>query len=537
MPGFKKEDQISVEKLVAVYERHGGNVSAIAQELGRTRATVRVRLRKMGKGKKPIAAGSVQGVGLKRLKFPPKGEIKRYILTSAQNNTHVHDKVWRGLQALAKHYDAEVLVGTFSYNQNAFGPLSVKRGTKKPYERVLWYDPKIEPFIADVRRELGEGLVWCGEMNILPTQENPLASLETYSARKSAIFPHAKLTMRSVPSMMGEGTKLNYTTGTVTKRNYIQKRIGLIAEHHHVYGGLLVEVNHEGHWWVRQLNSDNEGTIQDLDVLVKDGKITTENRVEAVTWGDLHATFADEAIVEASLNMLDTLRPRFQFLHDVLEGSAINHHRKDNPHFKFYTWLRELHRVDVELARTAQLISRYDRPWAKAVVVDSNHDEPWIQRWLREYDYRKDPPNSEFFLRAQAYLYSRIRAGSMPRDVNMTEWSLKENGLKTPATFLVSDESFLICGKKIECGMHGHLGPGGTRGTPENLSKIGRKANTSHTHTAGIYNGLYVAGTTSKLRWDYNRGPSSWTHSHIVTYPNGKRAIITIYAGKWRAEK
>ncbi len=30
--------------------------------------------------------------------------------------------------------------------------------------------------------------------------------------------------------MQGEGVKLNYTTGTVTQRNYIQKREGVIAE-------------------------------------------------------------------------------------------------------------------------------------------------------------------------------------------------------------------------------------------------------------------------------------------------------------------
>jgi hypothetical protein len=37
------------------------------------------------------------------------------------------------------------------------------------------------------------------------------------------------------------------------------------------------------------------------------------------------------------------------------------------------------------------------------------------------------------------------------------------------------------------------------------------------------------------LRWDYTKGPSNWTHSHIVTYTNGKRTIVTIYNGKWRA--
>jgi hypothetical protein len=46
-----------------------------------------------------------------------------------------------------------------------------------------------------------------------------------------------------------------------------------------------------------------------------------------------------------------------------------------------------------------------------------------------------------------------------------------------------------------------------------------------------------VAGTSSKLDVGYNTGPSSWTHSHIVTYENGKRAVITLYAGSWRAKE
>jgi hypothetical protein len=118
----------------------------------------------------------------------------------------------------------------------------------------------------------------------------------------------------------------------------------------------------------------------------------------------------------------------------------------------------------------------------------------------------------------------------------MLEWGLKEVGLKANMKFLVADESYMICNKKIECGMHGHLGPNGRFGSPENLCKMGRKSNTAHTHSAGIYNGTYVAGTSTSLRWTYNRGPSSWNHSHIVTYPNGKRAIITIYNGEWRAQ-
>lgn len=536
MSNVAKRDRVSEEEVLAVYEELG-NVRATAKKLGIERSTVRAKLEKLGKKDKPLAAGTSEGTtAIKRL-LPLKGQIKRYILTSAQNNTYVHESAWRNIITLALHYGAEIFVGTYTYNQNAYGKLSVKRGKDKLEEKTLWYDPKIIEYIKDARIELAKGLVWCGEMNILPTAVNPLAGLDSYTGRKSAIFPHAKLAVRSIATMQGEGVKLNYTTGTVTRRNYIQKREGVIAEFHHIYGGLLVEVNSDGNWWVRQLNEDESGSIQDLDVVVKNGKISKGNRIEAITYGDLHGTFADPAVVKASLDMLDTLQPRYQFLHDVLEGVSINPHtRKHNDnHDKFHTYLRGYSTLAAELRDTVALLNSYNRKFASIVIVDSNHDEAWIQKWLREYDYRKDPANAEVFLTLQREMYNQIRLGKSPRDISVLEYAMRLYNNFKVGKFLRADESFLICGRKIECGQHGHLGPSGRRGSPDNLSKMGRKANTAHTHSTGIYNGLYVAGTSSKLRWDYNRGPSSWTNTHILTYPNGKRTLVTIYNGKWSA--
>ena len=546
-----KAERRTVEEVSAVFSKHAGNIRASAKELGIARSSVRRILKSTGLMKKPLAGGTVQGNEVFVENLPTKGKIRRYILTSAQNNTYVHEGVWNNLLALAEHYGAEILIGTYTYNQNHYGKLSVKRGTDKHPENELWYDPKVQPYFADKRIQLAPGLVWCGEYNALPTNVNPLASLESYTGRKSAVFPHAKLAMRSVPTFQGEGVKLNYTTGTVTQRNYIQKREGVIAEFHHIYGALLVEVNSDGNWWVRQLNYDEgTGTVQDLQVLAKDGEIVIDGEkskapVEAITWGDLHGTMADEKVVNVSLTMLDTLQPKYQFLHDVLQGTSINRHvvkngAKNSPHYTFHRWLRGLHRVDEEFRRTAEVIKKFFRPGTLALAPDANHDGWWLNSWLNRYDYRVDPANAEFYLDLQNHVYKTLRAGQkdelMPRDINMMQYAFSKFGVgKSDLRFLLSDESFKTCDGKIENGMHGHLGPKGTRGTPENLAKMGRKANTAHTHAAGIYNGLYVAGTTSKLKWTYNWGPSDWTHSHIVTYPNGKRSIITIYADKWRA--
>jgi hypothetical protein len=45
---------------------------------------------------------------------------------------------------------------------------------------------------------------------------------------------------------------------------------------------------------VRQVGwSSKSSVLQDLDVVVKDGKVTEGNTVEAITWGDLHATHVE----------------------------------------------------------------------------------------------------------------------------------------------------------------------------------------------------------------------------------------------------
>jgi hypothetical protein len=547
-----EEEQKLVDETVESYKIHGNNLRT-ALALGVSRSTVRRRLEKAGVKGKPLAGGTRYGTKTKKMPLPKGTDIKRYILTSAQNNTHVNEDLLDNLEALAKHYSAEIIVGTYTYNQNAYGKLAVKRGTKRATQHELWYDPEIEPYIKDYRIQLAPGLVWAGEYNALPTNVRPLAGLEAYTGRNSSIFPHAKLAMRSIPTMQDEGVKLNFTTGTVTERNYIQKREGIIAEFHHIYGALLVEVDSKGNWWVRQLNQDEgTNTLQDLDVLVQDGEVVrTDATVESVTHGDLHGVFVDPVVKQTTLEMVDLLKPKFQFFHDIMEGVAVNPHMRKYQanHEKFHTWLRGYHKLENELVDTAAILAEYERDFSQTVIVDSNHDDAWMKKWLREYDYRKDPPNTEIFLDLQAYLYGKIRNGvtdeesrlriakpKFVRDVNVLEYALKKYGkYKAKAKFLKADQSFLTCGRKIENGMHGHLGPAGRFGTPENLSQMARKANTAHTHSAGIWNGLYVAGTSAQKRWDYAKGPSGQTHSHTLTYPNGKRAIVTIYKGKWRA--
>lgn len=529
--------QTTVETIEA-YEQ-AGTITGAARLLGITRQAVQGRLRRAGIDS-PIATGQKSAPKATVEPLPGEGEIQRYILTCAQNNTFLHDQVWENLMALSDYYDADVLVSRFAYNKSAYGPLSVKPNTAKASDAdELWFDERIEDYISDEPRELAPGLVWCGESNVSPTAERPLRGFETYTGRRSSIIPHVKIAMESVASGKSEPTKFNYTTGTVTQLNYIQKKAGQKAQFHHCYGALLVEVDSEGRWWCRQLNADTNGLIYDIDIHVDKGSIYENDHVAAINWGDIHEQELDPIIREVQWGeggILDTLKPKHQFMHDTLSFKRRNHHDRGNCHVEYQKFVKGEETVEQEIENVAHFLSVESfRDFCKTIVVDSNHDRAF-SRWLRECDYRRDHVNALYFLTCQTKKYQSIH--DEDPDFHLVEWALQDKGVPAAIRFLREDESFIIVKGKsggIECGMHGHLGINGARATPMSLSKIARRANTGHTHSCGIYNGLYVAGLSADKDLGYNRGPGTWSHSFIITYPNGKRAIGTIWDGHWRA--
>ena len=527
-----------------VFMLMGGSVRGTSKFIGISRASVRKRLDKaqteLGlEWKADLVGGRIEPRKATKKKLPAKNSVAHYIITSAQNNTTANYAFWDNLLAYAKHLDAEILVSQFTYNKTRYGRKSVKPGSEPTADDVadLWYDDVFDGYIANDPIELAPMLVYCGEQNTLPTDVRPLSGLETYTGAKSGIFPHAKMALTSVPSLKEHGAKFNYTTGTATARNYIQKKTGLKAEFHHTYGALHVEVDHDGNWFVRQLNATDDGAFQDLDVIVDRKKVTTGNRVEGINWGDVHREQIDPVVRAMNWGggancIIDELRPKYQFMHDTVDFYRRNHHARGNAHKNFSLWVKGTESVEDEMLNVATFMrDEAARDFCKMVVVDSNHDNALL-KWLREGDYRTDPVNALFYLRSQTAVYEAIAA--QDANFHIVEHVLQSQGVPKKVTFLRDDDSFVIAGS-IECGMHGHIGPNGARGMPQNLSRMGKKANTGHTHSAQIIDGMYVAGTCSLLNLDYNTGPSSWSHSHVVTYPNGKRAIITVYNGKWRA--
>lgn len=475
---------------------------------------------------KPVASGEILTPDDVRKSLSGK----RFVFTSAQNNTYVHDKFLKALEGYCDHNNAELIIGTFHYN---------KKGFQKGSSEGEWYDPKIRKYILDESREIAEGLLWAGELNIVPSAVNPISGLHNYTNRNSGIIPHAKLQLESLPTPKHDPCRMMYTTGAVTQRNYIEMKAGQKAKHHHSFSALVVEIDEDGSWFVRQLCAEKlTGCFFDLEYYYTPKGIGMDGEpccVEAINFGDIHAAKLDHQVAESSWgdnanSIMSCLQPEHVFLHDVMDHRNRNHHNIKDPYFRFKMFNNQTESVEEEVQLTASVIENMTGKGAKVVVVESNHDLA-LSRWLKEQDYKQDPVNAIFFLDLQLATYLAIKANE---DFSIFEYACKMvNSELDDVLFLRTDESYNICGD-IECGAHSHNGNNGARGSVMAFQKQGIKANIGHSHSATIKDGVYQAGVSGLLDMGYNIGGSSWSHSHIVTYSNGKRAIITLKDGKWR---
>lgn len=470
---------------------------------------------------------------------PASGPVQRWLLTAAQDDTDVHEGFWENLNAYARAVGAAIVVAPFTYNKAVFSDHETRAG---------FFRPEVKPHLRYDSLDLGP-IVFCAEMNTLPTAEKPLSQLESYTGLKWGVFPHAKVQLISVPTRVGQPAKQIMTTGACTVPNYIAKKAGLKAEFHHVIGATIVEIKANGALFCRQINATSDGAFQDLDAVVQGGKVTRGHRVEAVNWGDIHREKLDPVVALSSWGLdietdeaqvggdtlIDTLRPRYQFFHDTLDFDARNHHRIDDHLHRFAMVKNGTDLVEDAMLSVARFLRETERDFCQSVVVQSNHDDA-LGKWLKNADFRHDPPNAHFFLRCQLATYDAINRGEPSFSIFRHVLSEMDSAGMQGIRFVDDDQSFLICQESggIECAMHGHLGINGARGNAYAFTKTSVRTNRGHDHSPSIYGGVYTAGLSGMMDQGYNRGLSGWAHSHIITYPSGKRTLVTMWDGEWR---
>jgi hypothetical protein len=460
------------------------------------------------------------------------GETKRYIVTSAQNATPVHEGFMGALLVACRHLNAELIVIPLRYKN----PTS--RWSASQENDESWAE-EVQPYLYNQRKKLNPNLVLLGDVKTQPTASSPLTGFEGLTHGESSIIGHTKLQLEVVPVPAGKFPKIMTTTGACTVPNYTDSKAGKLGEFHHILGAVMVEVIGKT-FHLRQLLADKDGSFTDcaqglLQIYSADG-VRKAPRAKALVMGDKHVRFTSDKVRRATFGeggMVDVLDPETLVWHDVHDGYAVNPHH-DNVFTNMAKQQSGYGDVRAEVEQTVKYLDRYTTG-RNSVVVSSNHDN-FLSRWVNREDWKRvGPDNAMFYLETATAMLSTVRMGKYGAEFEdpFRYWVARLSKNKN-VRCLKPDESFAPAG--IECGMHGDSGPNGARGTIKNLSRLGSRVVVGHSHTPGIREGAYQVGTSTELRAEYTEGPSSWLNAHCVIYANGKRSLLFIIDGEWRLQ-
>ena len=534
-------DPIADGMLIREQGLENKSVRIICEETGFSRCRVQKALDALVRGpqesdkpakekKKPPRINSIDTL---KLDLQP-GIVHRFILTSIQDDEPVWDELHQNLLAYAAHVGAHIYPFGFTYQRGLFEDHTV---------RTACYDAEVRDDIILDRLFLTDDVLVVSDANVLPTSSNPLGGWKNANNGKTVIVPHPRIAQESLPRMSGEKPQFAITTGCLSRPSYTPRAAGRKAIAHHTCGALLVEIDVDGHIFPRHLIADENGSFHDLDCFVANGRVYPGVRVASIVWPDWHHAQIDHRIALATVgydskskefvrnnNLLDALRPHYQFSHDSLDFRARNHHAIDDPIEMARVAAKGMDNVEDEIRSTMSFLNGMWRDWCETVVIEGNHDNA-IAKWLKAPHGQKDPTNAYFWHRMLSVWHDAVRRNET---INITESAFRMCGLDDAVHFCGAGQSWIV--QDIEHGMHGDLGYNGSRGNPKQFARSGRKSNTGHTHSSGIFDGAYVSGMGGELDQGYNRGPGSWVHVVILTYLSGARTLLPMAAdGRYRA--
>lgn len=459
----------------------------------------------------------------------PLGGIQRFIITSAQNATPVHEGFWEAMQAYCDLNDAELVVIPIRYKN----PTSRWPDSQRNEEYWLIDDD----ILYNQRKQLNKNLVLMADVKTRPTAESPLTGFEGITQDKSGIFGHSKIQLRTIPTPQSEMPKILTTTGSCTVKNYTDSKAGKKGEFHHVIGATIVDIEGDK-FHMRQVNALQDGSFIDLNYeYLPTGRSRKAEPALGLIMGDTHQRFTDPNVLSATFGkggIAEVLSPKVLVWHDLLDGYSANPHHQGNPFIEIAKRKANMHIVEDEVKETVAFLQKYSKG-RESVVVASNHDA-FFRRWIMNTDWRRDSDNASFYLETAKLMVDSAHMepwGASYIDP-FTYWVNKLKTAKDNITCLKPDAKFMV--GPYACGSHGDRGPHGTRGTIKNLSRLGVRVISGHGHAPGLEEGHTRVGTSTYLHLEYTGGPSAWLNTHAVVYANGKRSLINIINGKWRFE-
>jgi 16S rRNA G966 N2-methylase RsmD len=455
------------------------------------------------------------------------GAVSKYVITSCQNNTPVHEEFLYALRNYCDYHNAELLIVPINYRASDYD--------------VLEYEipEDVEHTLVTTKLKIHDEVFVMGKFNFIPTTVNPLAGLESLSRGDTLIVPSPQLRMKASAVSASRHPAILHTTGAISHPQYANNKVGEKAQFNHSYSAVLVEIDSDNDFHVRVLSCDGDNKFRDIgNIWSADSKHGPDgfDYAAALVTGDEHAIFASPTVKAATYtnkdSIVNVLNPDFVVRHDVLDMYSGSHHHRGDSIKTVAKHVFGMDKVEDELKKTVEYIKETTLGNYKNIIVPSNHSDH-LTKWLTTVDIKHEPWNALFYHKMMYNVLNTLKQGES--GVSYADpFKLYCESVDTPRTqFLAHGESFSISG--VELGSHGHEGKNGARGSINQYADLSQRYVIGHSHTPGIIYGAYQVGTSSNLKLEYTSGPSSWINTHCIVYSNGKRQLINIINGKWRA--
>jgi len=468
-----------------------------------------------------------------------KKDIKQYknlVITTAVVGKSVHEGFYQSLQLLCKKRKAKLLVLPCA---DPGGSKDWTMDSLIPKDCVVFDDIKINSNFS-----------LCS-IKTSAKQIQPLTGLEGIAGTEgSRVFASPKQNLEFVATSGEKMPHAIMTTGALTEpdyftQRYMSERTAYIANKAHVMGAVIIEVKDNDIYHFTQIQAEfDTGYFADRGLYYMGDKKKVERiygpkkgqsecgvYVEAIKPGDWHTGDTDPAVADAVFEAVQLFQPKWLFLDDFFNGHSINHHEEKDIIKSVQKMQRRRLDLSDELKDNADELNMIDKKvnkYVESIVMPVSNHNDWLSLYLRKEDLRKHPHNYKDAIKMQIAMIER---GEDPLKCGMEMYGLKT---KTPVRWLTPNED-LKTKAGVNLAPHGHIGKNGKR-NPNKKGLLGAFGHcmVGHSHTPGIYLGVWQVGTSTYRRVGYNDGgASSWMQTFGIVYSNGSRQLINVINGEW----
>lgn len=452
----------------------------------------------------------------KKLKAKVKTK-KRFIITTAVSGKEVDENALNSMLNFCKREDAMILI----------------QPCEDVASRNSIFDYELDKRLRNcgfVFRDLYLNKnFYLSSISVSAKQINPLTGLDRIAQGKgSTILASPKQYLKFVANSNLKLPHALMTTGAVTISDYstdksMSKRTSYLAEFDHVKGAIIVEIENDDIFHFRQIQFDDNGSFYDFGYKYNSDGSKSKVKETVCVFGDTHVGSHDEEVDLALQKITKSVNAKEIIVHDLFDNRFNNHHDIGKPVKRAMLAREGKTKLLLEGEITAKWLNEWSSRVDKVTIVKSNHDEA-LERYLQEGRWKDDPENLyDAALLVREYMDKKDPLKFLVNDMVGLKYPERVNWLKR-------DQDYDVYG--IENGSHGDKGGNGSRGSLQGIEKAYYKVTVGHSHTAGILRNVYQVGTSTKMKLGYNSGPSSWTNTMCIQYPNGQRQLINIFRDK-----